>query len=84
MIMVTIRFIKRAFVVLAGFTILLAGVVMLVTPGPGVAVIVVGLSILATEIVWARVLLARLKDESLTYTRGFTAWLKKHLKSERK
>ena len=44
-----------------GFTLLLAGIVMLVTPGPGWLVILFGLSALAAEFVWARRLLDRLK-----------------------
>jgi uncharacterized protein (TIGR02611 family) len=36
-----------------GFLVVLAGVVMLVTPGPGIAVIVLGLAMLALEFAWA-------------------------------
>ena len=44
-------------VTIAGFVVILAGVVMLVLPGPGVLVILAGLAILATEYVWAQHLL---------------------------
>lgn len=44
---------KRLFVLIIGVAILLAGVAMLVAPGPGVLVIVVGLAVLATEFAWA-------------------------------
>lgn len=37
-----------------GGTALLAGLVMLITPGPGMPVILVALAILATEFLWAR------------------------------
>ncbi len=37
-----------------GLVVLLAGVVMMVTPGPGIVAILVGLAILATEWAWAR------------------------------
>ncbi len=37
-----------------GVTVLLAGVAMLVLPGPGWAAIFVGFAILATEFAWAR------------------------------
>lgn len=37
-----------------GATVLAAGLVMMVTPGPGLVGIVVGLAILATEFAWAR------------------------------
>ena len=42
---------------------LLAGVVMLVTPGPGWVVILLGLGLLAAEFVWARRLMDRIKHE---------------------
>ena len=57
----TLKQAKRAIVAIVGFTLLTLGVVMLVTPGPGWAVILLGLSILAIEFVWARRLLKRLK-----------------------
>jgi uncharacterized protein (TIGR02611 family) len=47
----------RALYVLAGFTILVAGVVMLITPGPAFVVIPVGLALLSLEFVWAEQLL---------------------------
>lgn len=55
--------VRRFFKILAGFTLLLAGVVMLVTPGPGWPAIIGGLAMLAAEFVWARRLLNRLKSE---------------------
>lgn len=55
--------VRRVFRVLAGFTLLAAGVVMLVTPGPGWLVIFFGLGLLAAEFVWARRLMERLKRE---------------------
>ena len=44
---------------LAGTVVLLLGLVMLVTPGPGWAVIIVGLGLLALEFTWAERLLER-------------------------
>jgi uncharacterized protein (TIGR02611 family) len=58
----TLKHAKRAIVAIVGFTLLTLGIVMLVTPGPGWAVIILGLSILAIEFVWARRLLKRLKQ----------------------
>jgi uncharacterized protein (TIGR02611 family) len=49
----------RALYVVAGFTILLAGVIMLVTPGPAFVVIPIGLAILALEFAWAEAMLHR-------------------------
>ena len=37
-----------------GFALLLLGLIMMVTPGPGLLFIFLGLSILALEIEWAR------------------------------
>jgi uncharacterized protein (TIGR02611 family) len=54
---------KRFLKILFGFTMLALGVVMLVTPGPGWLVIVLGLGILAAEFVWARRLLDGLKEQ---------------------
>ena len=42
------------FLVIAGFTLLLAGVVLLVTAEPRMLVIFLGLGLLGAEIVWAR------------------------------
>lgn len=44
---------KRIAVFVVGSVVCLAGVAMLVLPGPGVLVVVAGLAILATEFVWA-------------------------------
>lgn len=55
--------VRRAAVFVIGGTILLIGVIMLVTPGPGLLVIPAGLALLATEFLWARRLLARLKEK---------------------
>jgi len=45
---------KRIGISIAGGAVVVAGLVMLVLPGPGVLVIVAGLAILATEYVWAQ------------------------------
>ena len=51
--------IRRVVVLIVGGTVLLTGLVMLVTPGPGLVVILVGLATLASEFPWARKLLTR-------------------------
>ena len=53
---------RRIIVGIVGFTILLIGIAMIVLPGPAVVMIPLGLAILATEFVWARRLLKRLKS----------------------
>jgi uncharacterized protein (TIGR02611 family) len=63
MIIRTVEQVVRVFRIVAGFTLLVAGVVMIVTPGPGWLVILLGLGLLAAEFVWARRLMDRLKRE---------------------
>lgn len=63
MIFTTIDQVRRFFKVLAGFTLLVVGAVMVFTPGPGWLVIFLGLTLLAAEFVWARRLMDRMKHE---------------------
>ena len=51
---------KRTAVAVLGAVLVLAGLAMLVLPGPGLVVIVAGFAVLATEFVWAE----RALDES--------------------
>jgi cation transport ATPase len=55
---------KRMAVLLVGLGVVCAGLVMLVTPGPGLVVIIAGLAILATEFTWAEILLERAKRQA--------------------
>lgn len=55
---------RRMAVLLVGCGVVGAGAVMLVTPGPGLVVIVAGLAILATEFTWAEILLERAKRQA--------------------
>jgi uncharacterized protein (TIGR02611 family) len=65
---VVLRFIarsgKRIAVTVIGFVLLLAGIVMIVTPGPGILLILAGLAVLATEYVWAERLLNLAKQKA--------------------
>jgi len=56
--------VRRFFKILGGFTLLLVGVVMVFTPGPGWPVIFLGLTVLAAEFVWAKKLMNRMKEQS--------------------
>jgi len=49
---------------LAGFTVLLAGLAMLVLPGPALAVIPIGLAMLALEFAWAERMLEIAVDKA--------------------
>lgn len=57
------RHAKRVIITVVGTSVLLVGVAMIVLPGPAFIVIPAGLAILATEFVWARRLLNRIKQQ---------------------
>lgn len=58
---IAVRHARRAVVFVIGMTIVAIGVVMLVTPGPAMVVIPLGLGVLAVEFAWARRFLERIK-----------------------
>lgn len=64
---------RRLTVTLLGFAVLGAGLAMLVLPGPGVVVILLGLALLATEFAWAERALSRTADRAATATSKVTA-----------
>lgn len=53
---------RRIAVLTVGSTILVLGIVLLVTPGPGLIVIPIGLAILGIEFAWARRWLRRVRE----------------------
>ena len=53
---------KRIVIAVIGGTVVLVGLVLIVTPGPAFVVIPLGLAILATEFVWAARLLRRVRE----------------------
>ena len=58
----TLKKIKRIIIAVIGFTVLAIGIFMIVLPGPAFIIIPVGLSILATEFIWAKKLLGKMKS----------------------
>ncbi len=56
------RLAKRIVVAVVGGTITLIGIALLILPGPAFIVIPIGLSILATEFVWARRFLRKARE----------------------
>lgn len=58
----TIKQVKRLIIAVIGFTVLLIGLALIVLPGPAIVVIPIGLGILATEFIWARRLLRKVKS----------------------
>lgn len=73
-----VRQARRAAVAVVGVILILAGVVMLIIPGPGILTIVLGLALLATEFSWAHALLKRLQTRGRTLKARLQArWSKK-------
>lgn len=58
------RLIVRIAVIALGSVVTVAGVGMLVLPGPGIVVVIAGLGILSTEVSWAERLLAYAKRKA--------------------
>jgi len=59
---VTYKTARRIAVLAVGSTVLLLGIVMLFTPGPGLIVIPIGLAILGVEFAWARIWLRKVRE----------------------
>jgi tellurite resistance protein TerC len=64
LIQLTLTSARRIVVLVMGTTVLLVGIAMIVTPGPSILVIPLGLAILGTEFVWAQRLLKRFQKEA--------------------
>ena len=58
---VSYRLARQVVIAVIGGTILVGGIIMLVTPGPGVAAILLGLAILAVEFAWAKLWLDKVR-----------------------
>jgi hypothetical protein len=54
---------KRVAVTIAGFTVVIVGLILVPLPGPGWLIVFAGLAILATEYVWAQRLLSYAKTK---------------------
>lgn len=50
-------------ITIAGFTVLAIGIALLVLPGPGIVVLIIGLAILATEYEIARIWLKKARQK---------------------
>jgi uncharacterized protein (TIGR02611 family) len=62
-ILKTIKQAKKLIIIVVGFTVLLMGIAMIVLPGPAVLFIPLGLGILASELIWARRILNKIKSK---------------------
>lgn len=56
------RNIRRVVILIVGGCVVLMGIVLIVTPGPAILVIPLGLAILATEFSWPKRLLAKVRE----------------------
>ena len=59
---ITYKAARRIVVTVVGLTVLLIGLVLIVTPGPAFVVIPLGLAILSLEFAWARAWLRKLRE----------------------
>lgn len=59
----TIKSVKKLIVAVIGFTILIIGIFMIILPGPAFILIPLGLAILATEFIWAKKILDKVKQK---------------------
>ncbi len=58
------RIVKRVAIGVAGGSVLVVGVAMIVLPGPAFVVIPAGLGILSLEFAWARSWLGKIRDKA--------------------
>jgi len=68
--MKTLKQIKKIVIAVVGFTILLISLVLILLPGT-VMIVALGLTILASEFVWAEKWLLKVKDKIVLTTNGF-------------
>ncbi len=66
----TLKQAKKAIILLIGGTLLVFGISLIVLPGPAFIVIPLALVILATEFIWARNLLKKLKEKAKSIASG--------------
>jgi uncharacterized protein (TIGR02611 family) len=69
------RMVRKVGIAVAGFSVLLAGVVMIVLPGPAVVVIPLGLTILSKEYPWAKRVMSRLQTLLNSQATAARRWL---------
>ncbi|MDB5336346.1 MAG: hypothetical protein JWN70_1965 [Planctomycetaceae bacterium] len=70
------RWAWQVFVALAGIVTIIVGVILLPLPGPGSVVIVAGIGILATEFIWAKQLMTRIRIWVKQQLRRWKNWKK--------
>lgn len=78
----TYRLARRIVIGVVGATILLIGLIMLVTPGPAFVVIPVGLAVLSIEFAWARVWLRKVREKISASASEYRGWRAENHRSE--
>lgn len=73
--LVTYAGLKRILISVIGTSVVIVGIIMIFTPGPAIIVIPAGLAILATEFIWARLLLKKFKNKFIYYSKETKAFL---------
>jgi hypothetical protein len=68
--MKTLKQIRKAVIAVVGFTVLLIALIMILLPGT-IVLVPLGLTILATEFVWAKQWLEKVKATISVSTNGF-------------
>jgi tellurite resistance protein TerC len=66
---ITYAGLRRIVVLAIGMSVIIVGILMIFTPGPAIVVIPAGLAILATEFVWARIVLHKFKEKFVHYSK---------------
>ena len=70
------RWVWQIFVAIAGIATIAVGVILLPLPGPGSVVIFAGIGILATEFIWAKQVLTRIRIWCKQQYRSWRNWAK--------
>ena len=65
----TMKQIKKIIISVIGITVLVIGILMILSPGPAILVIPFGLSILATEYLWADKMLKKFKNTFISFNK---------------
>ncbi len=72
MLMLTWKNARRLVIFVIGMTVVLVGIALIALPGPAFLVIPMGLAILATEFVWAKRLLDKVKKQAQSLSDSFS------------
>jgi tellurite resistance protein TerC len=70
----TLRNAWRLVILVVGATVLCLGLLLVILPGPGIPIVLLGLVVLATEFVWARRWLRRVRVTTRRTARKARRW----------